>query len=313
MCGDTSAVILIGQSIARSGSLAAQLDPRGYALIDKDQATPLSPNADALTVPRRAVISRLTARHCSVARKTYAPSLRAFNPARTQWSRCWGWAALARPSWRLKWHGACAAAGRKDQSFADAVWLVELAPVTDAERVSAALVQALGLTLPGRSAPAHEIAAALASRHLLVVLDNCEHVLGAVGALVRALSERAPHVRVLCTSQEMLHIAGEQVFRLPALTLPVTDSLAHAEQSSAAALFVAWVRASLPTFALDENNAAAIAEICRRLDGLPLVIELAAARVPLLGVFEVRDRLNERFRLLESTRAYALEKTSRCR
>ena len=183
-------------------------------------------------------------------------------------------------------------------AFRDGLWLVELAPVTESAMVCAAVVQSLGLTVPGRGDPATEIAAALGERQLLIVLDNCEHLLDAVGALALAIVENARQVRLVCTSQEVLHVASERVVRVAPLAVPVGDTLAEVAQSSAGALFVNRVFASQPAFPLDEIHAAAIAEICRRLDGLPLAIELAAARVLSLGVFGVRDRLNERFRLL---------------
>jgi predicted ATPase/DNA-binding winged helix-turn-helix (wHTH) protein len=180
----------------------------------------------------------------------------------------------------------------------DGAWLVELAPLADPSLVAATVAQALGIRLPGHGPPMHELANVLRPQSLLLVLDNCEHLLDAVSDLVRALQTATPRVRIMVTSQEPLKIAQEQQYRVPPLAVPQGLADAGAEQFGALALFEARVSAVDPHFALRTDNVAAAIDICRRLDGLPLAIELAAVRVPLLGVQGVRDRLDARFQLL---------------
>jgi predicted ATPase/DNA-binding winged helix-turn-helix (wHTH) protein len=191
---------------------------------------------------------------------------------------------------------ATALAMRED--FPDGVWLVELAPVSDPALVPAAVAQVLGITLSGKKSPQDEAIAELRTRHTLLILDNCEHVLEAASALAKAVRENAPRVHLLVTSQEVLKLEGEQQYRLAPLVLPVSNGLDAAHASGAVTLFVDRVRALRPSFTLDDQNVADVSNICRQLDGLPLAIELAAARVPLLGVAGVHARLNERFRVL---------------
>lgn len=197
---------------------------------------------------------------------------------------------------------AQAVANQLRSRFPDGVWMIELASVSDdPEQICGALASVLGLTASPLAGSADSLARAMAPLDLLLVLDNCEHLLDAAGALVRALLERAPKVHVLATSQEPLHARGEQVYRLGALALPVSpgeQAPERAAESGAVTLFVERVQATDRRFALNAANAAAVIDICRRLDGNPLAIELAAARIPLLGVEGVRSRLDERFRLL---------------
>jgi predicted ATPase len=133
---------------------------------------------------------------------------------------------------------------------------------------------------------------------LLLVLDNCERLVADIGALAAAIATRAAGVKILVTSQELLNVAGEQLYRLGPLAVPPPDEAPVASRHGAVGLFVERARAVDPRFELTAHNAAAVAELCRRLDGLPLAIELAAARVRLLGVQGVLDRLGERFRVL---------------
>ena len=195
---------------------------------------------------------------------------------------------------------AQAVANQLRSRFPDGVWLVELASVgDDPEQICGALASVLGLTASPLAGSADSLARAMASLDLLLVLDNCEHLLDSAGALVRALLERAPKVHVLVTSQEPLHARGEQVYRLGALALPASpDAPERATESGAVALLIERVQTTDRRFALNDSNTAAVIDICRRLDGNPLAIELAAARIPLLGVEGVRSRLDERFRLL---------------
>jgi predicted ATPase/DNA-binding CsgD family transcriptional regulator len=182
--------------------------------------------------------------------------------------------------------------------FADGVWLAELAAVRDPAQVAAAVAAALGVReLPAVAAP-DALAHALARRQLLLVLDNCEHVIGAAAELCGRLLLGADDVRVLATSREPLRIAGEVRYRLGPLTLPDPDDGAAAGESEAVRLFAdrAWLVD--PGFALDEKTAAVVARLVARLDGMPLAIELAAARVDALGVAQLLDRIDDRFGLL---------------
>ena len=182
--------------------------------------------------------------------------------------------------------------------FAHGVWMVELATVAEPALLPAAVAQVLGVSLPGHRSAQEEVIDALHDRAALLVLDNCEHLLDAARALAHALLQRAPGLRLLITSQELLKIADEHLYHTSTLAVPAASNLMAARVSGAAGLLVRRVQALQPSFALTEHNCADVAEICRRLDGLPLAIELAAARVPLLGTSGVRDRLDERFRIL---------------
>ena len=183
--------------------------------------------------------------------------------------------------------------------FPGGAWWVELAALTDGSLVAATIARAVGVGLaPDRPAP-DALAAALADASLLLALDNCEHLLDAVAPIVDVLVQRTPGVRMLVTSQETLKVAGEHSYRLGTLAVPVADApLAEAAHCGAVALFVERARGADPRFRLSAEVLPAVAEVCARLDGIPLAIELAAARVPLLGVEGLRARLNERFRLL---------------
>lgn len=192
-----------------------------------------------------------------------------------------------------------AAAAAHAESAGLTAWWVELAPVGDPALVPLAVAQALGaLPGPGRDAVA-SIAAAIGSTPTLLVLDNTEHVLDAVIGFQQALSARVPALRWLVTSQETLRLPQEQVLRLNPLALPEPGA-GPGLDSGAVALFLARVQAADPRFALRADQAGAVADICRQLDGIPLALELAAARVPLLGLEGVRTRLGDRFKLLSA-------------
>jgi len=182
--------------------------------------------------------------------------------------------------------------------FADGVWLAELAAVRDPAQVPAAVAAALGIRDLPSVAAADALAHALARRQLLLVLDNCEHVIGAAAELCGRLLLGADEVRVLATSREPLRIAGEVRYRLGPLTLPDPEDLAAAAQCEAVALFADRARRADREFVLDEQTAALAARLVARLDGMPLAIELAAARVDALGVPQLLDRLDDRFGLL---------------
>jgi len=193
---------------------------------------------------------------------------------------------------------AQAAAHSVRDRWSDGAWMVELAPVVDPELLPATAARALGARLSGQQDGSAELAQLLRGKVLLLVLDNCEHLLQAAAALASALLAQAPGVKVLATSQAPLSGADEQRFRVQPLTVPSAAQATNAQNFGALALFDARARAVDPRFELDEHNITPVIEICRRLDGLPLAIELAAARVPLLGVEGVRNRLHDRFRLL---------------
>jgi predicted ATPase/DNA-binding CsgD family transcriptional regulator/transcriptional regulator with XRE-family HTH domain len=182
--------------------------------------------------------------------------------------------------------------------FADGAWLVELAPVRDPVLVPAVVAAALGVReQPGLPAAA-ALARVLARRQLLLVLDNCEHVIGAAAELCAGLLAGCDEVRVLATSREPLRVAGEARYRLGPLALPDPDDLAHAAGAEAVALFADRARRADPRFALDGGAGPAVARLVARLDGMPLAIELAAARVEALGVAGLLDRIGDRFALL---------------
>ncbi|MGH2353954.1 MAG: ATP-binding protein, partial [Chloroflexota bacterium] len=183
----------------------------------------------------------------------------------------------------------------------DGVWLVDLAPLTDAALAPLAVASAAGIQEESRSPPLETLRRALRERRVLSVLDNCEHLIDACASLVEAVLSACPAVQVLATSREVLRVAGETVWRVPALAVPPlapalpADALARYE---AVRLFLERARAVQPRFGLTAANAPAVAQLCRRLDGMPLAIELAAARTRVLSVDELLARLEDRFRLL---------------
>jgi predicted ATPase len=191
-------------------------------------------------------------------------------------------------------------ATRMSKHFDDGHAVVELVPVTEARLLAPEILSALGVVGVAPAAAEEQLLHVLARRRLLLVLDNCEHILGPVAALVHRLLGRCETVTLLATSREVLSVPGETVWAAPGLSLPAADAVAPADLqgSDAADLFVTRARAAQSGFGATTANAAAIAAICRRLDGLPLALELAAARVRVLGVAEIADRLDDRFRLL---------------
>jgi len=180
-------------------------------------------------------------------------------------------------------------------------WFIDLAPLADPAHVAGAIADALGITDQGSEPLLERIAAALRTKTLLLLMDNCEHVLGAVRTAVPFLMRACPGLRVLATSREPLAVAGEQIFQLAPLPVPPNDAPATAKrvmESAASALFVARARAADSRFVLTDENAPIVADIVRRLDGIALAIELAAPRIKLLSIGELRRRLDDRFRLL---------------
>ena len=193
-------------------------------------------------------------------------------------------------------------AGRLVDEFPDGVWFFELAAVTDPAAVPDAVAAVLGITQqPGKTVAA-SVAAALEGRVRLLVFDNCEHVLDAAADLIEAILAASATTKIVATSREGLGIADEQLWPVPSL------DVGAGIDSAAVALFVERAQALPPRFSVaDADEAAAVVEICRRLDGIPLAIELAASRMAAMTASEVRDRLDQRLRLLVGSRR-ALER-----
>lgn len=211
--------------------------------------------------------------------------------------------------------------------YADGVWFVDLAPLADSALVPQAVASALGIPeRPGAPLLA-TLCDALRSKQALLLLDNCEHLLPGATELADALLRACPHLQIFATSREALNIAGETVWRVPSLTLPGDggrDGLKVGArfiapdrplESEAVQLFADRARAVLPGFALSDRSSTTVAGICRRLDGMPLAIELAAARIRVLSPEQIDARLDDRFRLLTggsrtaATRQQTLEAT----
>jgi predicted ATPase len=193
------------------------------------------------------------------------------------------------------------AAERYKTSSGDDAWFVDLAPLSNASLIPSTLASALGLTLGTRDALS-AVSAAVKDGSPLLVIDNAEHLLDGVASAIVRLHRETTGARFLVTSQEPMHVENEFVLRLEPLSLPSGDDPERIADSGAVALFVARAQAADRRFALRPSNSTAVAEICRRLDGIPLAIELAAARVPLLGTDGLRDKLDQRFHVLTAGR-----------
>jgi predicted ATPase/class 3 adenylate cyclase len=187
-------------------------------------------------------------------------------------------------------------------SYPDGVWLVELASMTDEELVDEAVATTLRVKQHRNLAIVDATAEAIGDQRMLVILDNCEHVLGPVARLLDGLLPRCSNLRVLATSREALGVQGELLLAVPSLTLPGADSeirdVGALAQYDAVRLFIDRARAVAPGFAITPANAEAVAQICRRLDGIPLAMELAASRVRSLPPAQIAARLDARFSLL---------------
>jgi non-specific serine/threonine protein kinase len=192
-------------------------------------------------------------------------------------------------------------AGELAEEFTDGVWLVELAALTEASLVAQTVAFALGVREePGRSLT-ETLVSHLAPRSLLLVLDNCEHLLSACAHLAAELLRRCGKLCILATSRQGMGIVGEQTYRVPPLAMPAggeTPSPERLQQYDAVQLFIDRATLNQPGFALTEGNAGVVAQVCARLEGMPLAIELAAARVKALPVEQIARRLEESFRLL---------------
>jgi predicted ATPase/DNA-binding winged helix-turn-helix (wHTH) protein len=190
------------------------------------------------------------------------------------------------------------------------IWWVDLAPIADPALVPSAIAQVLRMSFDEARPSAGRIAAEMQGHRGLLVLDNCEHLLASACELAAKVVAVARGVHILATSQEALRVPDEQVYRLAALALPPVDnaSFDDARRAPAVELFVARASSSDRRFTLDAATLGDVVHICRHLDGIPLAIELAAARVPLLGIRGVRDRLDERFRVFTAGSRVALPK-----
>jgi predicted ATPase len=192
----------------------------------------------------------------------------------------------------------------------DGVWLAELAAVTDEDAVPAAIRDALRLAVnPGR--PALEaLLDALAPQDVLIVVDNCEHLIGGCAKTAEAIMRRCPKVHLLATSREPLGIGGESIYRVPSLSLPGPGEAGPPApgSSDAVALFADRARANGVALSVDEQAGPVVVSVCRRLDGMPLAIELAAARLRSMSLSELHGRLDQRFRLLTGGSRTALER-----
>jgi predicted ATPase len=191
-------------------------------------------------------------------------------------------------------------AGDLTDDFADGVYFVSLAPIGDPELVVPTITRTLGIREAGGRPLLELLKAHLSDKQLLLLLDNFEHVAEAAPA-VTELVTACPDLEVLMTSRERLHLSGEREYPVPPLGLPAPDQVASPDVLSrydAVALFVERARAVKPDFRLDEANAVAVAEICVRLDGLPLAIKLAAARIKLFSPQAMLERLDQRLEVL---------------
>src|SRR5829696_2809070 len=198
---------------------------------------------------------------------------------------------------------ALAVASELVEAFEDGVWLVDLAPLADPALVPQAVASTLGVREQSGRILTEILYAYLRSKKVLLVLDNCEHLIEACAKLSEVLLRSCPQLRVLATSREALGITGEVTWLVPSLTLPDLRHLPAFEslpRYESARLFLERTAAVKPTFVLTEQNAGAVAQICYRLDGIPLAIELAAARTKVLSVEQVADRLDDTFKLLSA-------------
>jgi predicted ATPase/DNA-binding winged helix-turn-helix (wHTH) protein len=203
---------------------------------------------------------------------------------------------------------ALAAARRLLPELADGVWVAELAPLADPDLVPVTVAAAAGIELAAGAVSPERVANALSGKELLLVLDNCEHVIDAAAMMAETLLRANPAAHVVATSREPLKVEGEWVYPVPPLAVPAEDAGDQGDllRYGAGRLFVERARAADPHFAPDRRLMALIAAICRRLDGIPLAIELAAARTPALGIEALAARLDDRFRLLTGGRRTAL-------
>jgi len=192
-------------------------------------------------------------------------------------------------------------AGELLGQFRDGVWIADLAPLSEPDLVKNAVAAVLRVQEGSERSLVEVLSDYLRSRQVLLVLDNCEHLIAACAGLAETLLHAAPHLRILATSREALGLLGERVWRVPSLSLhdgAQALSVASLIEREAPRLFIERAKAAAPAFIVTDSNVRLIAEVCQRLDGIPLAIELAAARLNMLSIDQINERLNDRFRLL---------------
>lgn len=218
--------------------------------------------------------------------------------------------SLVGPGGVGKTRAALRAAAGLGRDFRDGTWLAELADLRDASLVTTAVASALDLRDQAAIDPLALVISYLRAKNLLLVLDNCEHLLPVSAELVSQVISAAPDVRIIATSREPLSVAGEHVVPIPPLELPAPagspSGAGELRHNEAVRLFAERAAAATGTFELTPANQAAVAELCRRLDGLPLAIEFAAVRTRVLSVEQILDRLTDRFGLLAGAGRAAL-------
>ncbi|WP_416270134.1 winged helix-turn-helix domain-containing protein (plasmid) [Burkholderia cepacia] len=277
-------IAALRKALADDRNLIVTVPGRGYRLVGG--RTDVAP-------PVRAVTSRLTAAPTALVgrEQTVAEVLAALDTARV--------VTLVGAGGIGKTRLALEAAMRAEARFPDGAAFVSLATVAAPQFVPDALAAALGIAQPAGSLTLEAVLASVANRRMLLVLDNCEHLLDAAARIASALTESDAGLRVLATSREALRIQGERLCPIPPLEVP-REGADDAETlgASAVQLFSARVQAADPRFPLDERSVSLMASVCRRLDGLPLAIELAAARAAVLGIDVLAAHLDDHFRLL---------------
>ncbi|MDP9018597.1 MAG: hypothetical protein M3N19_09780, partial [Candidatus Eremiobacteraeota bacterium] len=190
--------------------------------------------------------------------------------------------------------------------FADGIWFIELASLMTGEYIPSTIAKAMGISLRSAGDPLENLLNALKFKHALLVFDNCEHLVESAARIIASIVGGCAEIKVLASSRQALDIAGEQAYRLPSLEVPKQDDLepmhaSDALECAAIALFVQRAASADKRFALTDENAHVVADICRRLDGIPLAIELAASKTAVLSPKQLAEKLQERFRLLSQT------------
>ena len=193
-------------------------------------------------------------------------------------------------------------------TFSDGVWFIELAPLASGDYIPTTVAQALEITIASDGDPVENLVRAIKGKQTLLVFDNCEHLVDPAARVLAAILHGCPKVKVLASSRQALGIEGEETYRLPSLEVPPESdrervSATDAIRSAAVALFVERALTADKKFVLTDENAPVIVHICRRLDGIPLAIELAAARMKLLSPKQLAQKLDERFRVLHRRRS----------
>jgi len=185
-------------------------------------------------------------------------------------------------------------------NYRDGIWFIELASISDPELIPQALASTLGISLSREDAPLGALVKYLKAKNILLLFDNCEQIISGIAKLAEEILRSCSQVQILATSREFLNIPGEVQFRVPSLVLPEDGlvDISALSQLESVQLFVERAHAVQPSFALTDDNASAIAQICRRVDGMPLGIELAAARMTTLSAQQIASRLENSFQLL---------------